>query len=74
MFQPFFNFLAESFDLPILDWIQANLRCGFLDALMPFITLFGEGGIFWIACAVALLLTKKYRRTGLSWARRCCWG
>lgn len=66
MILEFFNMLAEGFDLPILDWIQANLQCGFLDILMPIITLFGEHGLFWIACAVLLLLTKKYRKAGLS--------
>ena len=49
------NQLAVSFDLPILDWIQAHLQCGFLDAVMPIVTLFGEGGIFWIAWAVLML-------------------
>ena len=62
------NSLAVSFDLPILDWIQANLQCGFLDVLMPIITLFGEDGIFWIACAVILLILKKHRKTGLGMA------
>lgn len=60
------NALAVSFDLPILDWIQAHLQCGFLDILMPIITLFGEDGIFWIACAVLLMISKKYRKTGFS--------
>ncbi len=46
---------AVSFDLPILDWIQANLKNAFLNVVMPFITMFGDGGIFWIACAVILL-------------------
>ena len=49
------NTLAESFDLPILDWIQANLQSSFMDLLMPIITVFGDDGIFWIACAVILL-------------------
>ena len=57
--------LAVSFDLPILDWIQANLQSGFLDTIMPIITLFGDAGIFWMACATLLLLTRKHRRTGL---------
>lgn len=57
--------LAVSFDLPILDWIQANLKNGFLDAVMPIITMFGDGGIFWIACAVILLCIPKTRKTGL---------
>ena len=59
------NALAVSFDLPILDWIQAHLQSGFLDFIMPIITLFGDGGIFWIACAVILLFFPKTRRTGL---------
>ncbi|MBO4937505.1 MAG: phosphatase PAP2 family protein [Oscillospiraceae bacterium] len=57
-----------SFDLPILDWIQANLQSGFLDFLMPMITYFGEDGIGWIAWAVLLLILKKHRKTGLGMA------
>lgn len=60
--------LAVSFDLPILDWIQANLKNGFLNVVMPFITMFGDGGIFWIACAVILLCIPKTRKTGLGMA------
>lgn len=60
--------LAVSFDLPILDWIAANLWCPVLDTVMPIITMFGDGGIFWIAISVILLFTKKYRKTGLSMA------
>ena len=59
------SLLAENFDLPILDWIAANLWNPVLDFLMPLITLLGDGGIFWIAVAVALLCTKKYRKVGL---------
>ena len=60
-----FSFLAENFDLPILEWIAANLRYAFLDAVMPVITLLGDAGIFWIAIAVVLLFIPKYRRIGL---------
>lgn len=60
-----FSLLAEGFDLPILDWIAANLWCPFLDAVMPVITLLGDAGIFWMALAVVLLLFKKTRRIGL---------
>ncbi len=60
--------LAVSFDLPILDWIQANLKNAFLDVVMPIITMFGDGGIFWIACAVILLCIPKTRKTGLGMA------
>ena len=42
------NNLAVSFDLPILDWIQANLQSGLMDAIWPIITMFGDAGIFWM--------------------------
>lgn len=61
-----FSYLAEHFDLPILDWMAEHLHCGFLDAVMPVITALGNGGIFWIALAVVLILLPKYRKAGLS--------
>lgn len=64
--QAWLSTIAVSFDLPILDWIQAHLSCTFLDKTMPIITLFGDGGIFWIAVAVVLLFFPKYRKTGLA--------
>ena len=57
--------LAVSFDLPILDWIAANLWCPVLDVAMPIITLLGDAGIFWIAVAVLFMITKKHRKTGI---------
>ena len=65
-FQTFLYTLALNFDLPILDWIQAHLQSGIMDTIMPIITLFGEGGIFWIAWAVILLIIPKTRKCGLS--------
>ena len=64
-FQNLLNIWAESFDLPILDWIQANMANPFLDFIMPIITVFGDAGIFWIAWAVLLLLFPKTRKIGL---------
>lgn len=60
------NFLAEAFDLPILDGIAAQLHCAFLDTLMPLITALGNGGIFWIALALVLICIPKYRKAGLA--------
>ena len=60
--------LAVSFDLPILDWIAANLWCPIGDTVMPIITMFGDGGIFWIAISVLLMLFQKHRRTGFGMA------
>lgn len=61
-----FNFLAENFDLPILDWIMHHLWCPFLDWIMPPITVLGDAGIFWIAIAVVLLFFPKTRKMGMS--------
>ena len=61
-----FSWFAENFDLPILDWIAEHLYCGFLDKVMPLITLLGDAGIFWIAIAVVLLFFPKTRKMGLS--------
>ena len=63
--QELLNTVAVSFDLPLLDWIQANLQSGFMDKIMPIVTVFGDGGIFWIAWAVLLILFPKTRKTGL---------
>ena len=60
------SFFAEHFDLPILDWIAANLWCPLLDTVMPVITLLGDAGIFWIALAALFLFIPKYRKMGLS--------
>ena len=64
--QTMLNSVAVSFDLPILDWIQETMQCAFLDKTMPIVTLFGDGGVFWIGIAVLLLFFAKYRKTGFS--------
>ena len=68
MFVEFFAMLAEGFDLPILDWIQANMANPVLDLIMPYITMLGNGGIFWIACSLIMLAIPKTRKTGLGMA------
>ena len=62
------NFLAEHFDLPILDWILTNLRSGFGDQIMPLITTLGDAGIFWIALTALLLCFRKHRKAGIAMA------
>jgi len=59
------NQLAVSFDLPILEWIQANMQSGFMDVFMKIMTMFGEDGIFWIAWSVLLILFPRTRKIGL---------
>lgn len=54
----------QNFDWSVLEWIQTNLKSGFLDFLMPKITALGDGGIIWIIAAVVLICFKKYRKYG----------
>lgn len=53
-------------DNAILDWIQANLRTGWLDFVMPGITALGDIGLVWILATVLLLCFKKTRRIGIA--------
>ena len=50
-------------EFQFLDWIQAHLRSGLMDTVMPFITSLGAAG--WLQILVALLMfiprrTRKY--------------
>lgn len=52
------------FDFVVLDFIQAQLRCSFLDAVMPIVSMLGNGGAVWLFFAAVMLLKKTYRRRG----------
>lgn len=54
-----------SLDWAVLQAIRNFTVCPLLDFLMPKITALGNAGAIWIAAAVVLLCTKKYRRQGL---------
>lgn len=56
------------FELQLLDWIQANLRCGFLDAVLGALTHLGDGGIFWIILTLLFLILPKTRKAGAAMA------
>jgi undecaprenyl-diphosphatase len=51
-------------ELAVLDWIQAHLRCGLLDVLMPAISWTCNHGELWILLALCLVAVKRYRRQG----------
>ena len=53
-----------SVDFYILGLIQ-NLRCGFLDFLMPKITMLGNAGLIWLITALVLCIFKRHRKTGI---------
>ena len=53
-------------EFAILDWIQAHLRCDFLDAVLPVIRWTSNHGEIWILLAVCLLLMKRTRWQGVT--------
>ncbi len=57
--------MIQSLDFAVIDFIWEHLKCGFLDFIMPRITVLGDKGIFWIATAILLLCFKKTRKTGI---------
>lgn len=57
------NFIY-SFDWKVFQFFEEYLWNPVLDVIMTVITTLGDGGIIWIACAICLLITKKYRRVG----------
>lgn len=64
--------MAWEFD--VLNWIQENLRSGFLDMLMPAITFLGNGGWFWIALTLIGFIPKATRKYAFisAFALICC--
>lgn len=48
-----------------MDLIQ-NLRCPFLDFLIPRVTALGNGGMIWILISLIMCINKKYRKTGIT--------
>ena len=53
-------------DWGILHWIQNNITCPFLDAVVPKLTMLGNAGIIWILAGVLLpeLYDPPLRRVG----------
>lgn len=54
----------QTLELSLLDWIQANLRCGFLDTVLPLISGLCNRGEIWILLALVLLAIRQTRRQG----------
>ena len=53
------------FDASILLYVQEIIRNDVLTPIMKFITLLGDGGVFWIVLTVVLLCIPKTRKMGL---------
>ena len=54
----------EALEFAVLDWIQAHLRCSFLDAVLPAVSWTANHGELWIILAVVLLLVRGQRKYG----------
>ena len=55
---------VQNLDGEILLQIQQHLRTDMLTPFMKIVTFLGNGGWFWILCAVILLAVPKTRKTG----------
>ena len=58
----------QTMEFAVLEWIQANLRCGFLDAAMPAVSRLCDHGEIWVLLALVLLLIRRTRRQGAALA------
>ena len=51
-----------NWEFQFLNWIQNTLRSDLMDKIMPIITKFGDGGIFWIVLTLLLFIPKRTRK------------
>lgn len=61
-------------DFMILDWIREHLTSSTLDGIVPKVSFLGNAGWFFIFVAIIFLITKKYRKWGLSLIVSFCLG
>jgi len=58
--------ILQEFELEVLDFIREHMRNGFLDTVMPVVTMCGDLGIFWVAVALVISAKAKYRRCSIT--------
>ncbi len=67
--------MIQQWDFAILDWIQSNLRCAFLDFSMPGVSMYADHGIVLVGICVVLLLIRSRRACGANvFAGMACGG
>ena len=54
--------ILQEFEFEVLEFIRNNLKNGFLDAVMPMVTMCGNMGIFWVVIALVISTKAKYRK------------
>lgn len=52
-------------DIQIIQFVQAHFHNTYTDFIFSLLTSLGNSGVIWIAAAVLLLISKKYRRYGV---------
>ena len=57
--------MINSIDFGIIDFIQNNFKCEFLDYIMAFFSYIGGGGAVWIVSSAIMLFFKKTRAMGV---------
>lgn len=57
--------MVQEFDFAFLDWLQQNVRCGWLDWLMPKVTSLGYAAVLWVCIALILVTRQSRRRLGV---------
>ncbi len=57
--------MLQQWDWSVLYAIAGLREVSFLDVVMPLFSKLGDAGILWIAVGVALLFTRRYRKTGI---------
>ena len=58
-------FGTEAFEFEILYAIQKTVGCSVMDYLMTAVSALGNAGFLWIVVDLVMLISKKYRRTGV---------
>ncbi len=56
----------QEFEFEVLEFIRNNLKNGFLDTVMPMVTMCGNMGIFWVVAALVLSAKAKYRKCSIA--------
>ena len=55
----------QSIDTSVMMFIQEHIRNGILTPIMAFFSIIGDVGAVWLILSAALIITKKFRRTGI---------
>ena len=53
-------------EFKLLDWFARTFHSDFLDVIMPYVSHIANWGLIWVLLAVALMVKKETRKTGLA--------